>query len=152
MILKYELNDNQLVKINQTDYPNHLQDNITLEFYDKTNIINDKTYALIKTHDIVKRVKINNVEGVCSCELPLFVTHQTFFKLRVVVFVGNNLKMMTNELIVPVRVSDYLDYNRGTAHSRKKKFIKHDAIYDEHMNRYDGRWKYPIIPNRVKNV
>ena len=32
MILKYKLNDNRLIKDDETMYPNHLQDNIVLEF------------------------------------------------------------------------------------------------------------------------
>ena len=50
------------------------------------------------------------------------------------------------------KLNDYLDYNRSVAHSVSKQRIKSKAIYDEHMDRYDGLWKYPVIPKRVKNV
>ena len=148
MILEYIISDNRLVKKSHVDYPTHLQDNIALQFDDKDGLLNDKSYAFIKTHDHVEKVKI--VDN--GCKLPKFVTRETFFTLRVLVMVGDD-KMFTNELIVPVRVHDYLDYNRALAHSRYKKApLRSDAIYDEHMNRYDGKWKYPIIPHHVRNV
>lgn len=152
MILKYKLSDNLLVKTSHITYPNHLQNNVTLEFEDNDGLINDNTYALIKTHDVVERVKIEKSDGFGSCELPKYVSHQTFFKLRVIVLLGEKLKMVTNELIIPIRVNDYLDYQRTVSHPFRKERMRTDAIYDEHMNRYDKKWMYPIIPLRVRNV
>ena len=152
MILKYILSNNQLEKGNPIDYPNYHQTNIVLTFEDKDGLINEKTYAYIKTHNSIEKVKINQDDNCYYCELPSYVTHQTFFKLKVIIFIDEKHKMVTNEVIVPVRVNDYLDYNRGIAHSFSKQKSKDKAIYDEYMDRYDGLWKYPIIPKRVKNV
>ena len=152
MILKYRLTDNHLKKKDVTEYPNHFQNNITLEFEDTDGILNNTAYAYIKTHNIIEKIKINNTNGNYSCELPTYVTHQTFFKLKIVVFLDEKHRIVTNELIIPIRVDDYLDYNRSVAHSVSKQRINSKAIYDEHMDRYDGLWKYPVIPKRVKNV
>lgn len=130
MILKYNLSDNRLEKKDPTDFPNHLQDNIVLQFEDKDGIINDKSYVFIKTHDNVKRVKIVKNGDICACELPPFVTHNTFFKLRVMSLQGMH-QMITNEIIVPIRVNDYLDYNRTLAHMlpKPKGTIDDDSLY-----------------------
>lgn len=134
VILEYTLTDNKLEKENPIDFPVHLQDNIVLRFYDKNGLINDKSYAFIKTHDNVKKVKIIKNGELCACEMPPFVTHNTFFKLKVLILQGRK-KMITNELIIPIRTNDYLDYNRTIAHI----FPKHKgAIDDEFMYEKDG--------------
>ena len=112
MILKYNLSDNRLEKKDPTDFPNHLQDNIVLEFNKNDELPNAKYYALIKTTDGVKRVRIRKKNGKYSCELPLFVSEYSFFKLKVVTVMGDK-KFSTNELIIPFRTLDYLDYNRA---------------------------------------
>lgn len=130
MILKYEIQDNTLKKLNPTDYPSHLQDNIVLQFEDKGGVINDRSYAYVKTHDNVKRVKIVKNGNLCACELPPFVTHNTFFKLKVLSLQGRQ-QMITNEVIVPIRVNDYLDYERTLAHvfPKPKRAIDDEALY-----------------------
>ena len=112
MILKYNLSDNTLEKKDATMYPNHLQDNIILEFDKKENLPNTKYYAYIKTSDAVKKVKITETDGKYSCELPLFVSHYPFFKLQVMSVVDEK-RFVSNELIIPFRTLDYLDYNRA---------------------------------------
>ena len=112
MILKYNLSDNRLEKKDPTDFPNHLQDNIVLEFDKNSSLPNDNYYAYIKTPDAVKKVKIVNDDGNYSCELPPFVSHYPFFKLQVMGMVGER-RFVSNELIIPFRTIDYLDYNRS---------------------------------------
>ncbi len=112
MILKYNLSDNRLEKKDATLFPNHLQDNIVLEFDKNEGLPNTKYYAYIKTSDAVKKVRIKKKNGVYSCELPPFVSHYSFFKLQVVSVIDNR-KLVTNELIIPFRTLDYLDYNRS---------------------------------------
>ena len=150
MILEYVISDNRLKKKSHLDYPTHLQDNITLQFDDKDGLLNDKSYAFIKTHDYVEKVKI--VDN--GCRLPRFVTRETFFTLRVLVMVGDD-KMFTNELIVPVRVHDYLDYNRALAHSRDKKHRRFefdkDVTYDNHMLRIDS-YEHSILPPFMRDL
>ena len=111
MILKYKLTDNRLIKDDETMYPNHLQDNIVLEFDKDDELPNTKYYAYIKTSDGVKKVRMRKKNGKYSCELPPFVSHYTFFKLQVLT-VANKRKFLSNELIIPFRTLDYLDYNR----------------------------------------
>ena len=67
MILKYNLSDNHLEKQDATLFPNHLQDNIVLEFNKSDELPNAKYYALIKTTDGVKRVRIRKKNGKYSC-------------------------------------------------------------------------------------
>lgn len=112
MILKYNLSDNRLEKKDPTDFPNHLQDNIVLEFDKDSSLPNDNYYAYIKTPDAVKKVKITETDGKYSCELPLFVSHYPFFKLQLMGMV-NERRFISNELIIPFRTIDYLDYNRS---------------------------------------
>lgn len=112
MILKYDLSDNRLEKKDPTDFPNHLQDNIVLEFDKSSSLPNDNYYAYIKTPDAVKKVKIANNDGKYSCELPPFVSHYSFFKVQIMGMVDEN-RFVSNELIVPFRTLDYLDYNRS---------------------------------------
>lgn len=112
MILKYNLSDNRLEKKDPTDFPNHLQDNIVLEFDKNSSLPNDNYYAYIKTPDAVKKVKIINKDGKYSCELPPFVSHYSFFKVQIMGLVDER-RFVSNELIVPFRTIDYLDYNRS---------------------------------------
>ena len=130
MILKYNLTDNILSKEDPTQFPSHLQDNIVLQFEDRDGLINDKSYAYIKTHDSVKKVKIIKNGDLCACELPPFTTHNTFFKLKVLTLQGKH-QMITNEIIVPIRTNDYLDYNRTLAHifPKPKKVMDDEAMY-----------------------
>lgn len=152
MILKYILTDNILKKEDATMYPNLLQDNVKLEFTKTDETLpNAKYYADIKTHDNVKKVKLTMSDGKLSCDLPRMVSSNTFFKLSLHTIVDDR-HFTTNELIVPIRVNDYLDYQRTVSHPFRKERMRTDAIYDEHMNRYDGKWKYPNIPHRVRNV
>ena len=111
MILEYKLSDNKLVKKDATMYPNHLQDNIILEFEKDEELPNTKYYAYIKTSDGVKKVRMRKRNGKYTCELPPFVSHYTFFKLQVLTVI-NKRKLLTNELIIPFNSLDYLDYNR----------------------------------------
>lgn len=131
MILEYTITDNKLEKENPIDYPVHLQNNIILRFNDKNGLINDKSYAFIKTHDNVKKVKIIKNGELCACELPPFTTHNTFFKLKVLVLQDKH-QMITNELIIPIRVSDYLDYNRTLAHifPKSKRPLDDEEMYE----------------------
>lgn len=125
MILKYKIKDNILTKINPTDFPSHLQDNIVLQFNDEDGLINDKGYVYVKTSDAVKKVKIVEDSGKYSCELPLFVSHYPFFKLQVMSVVGER-RFVSNELIIPFRTLDYLDYNRAMNKLFNDKYrIKH---------------------------
>lgn len=111
MILEYKLSDNVLEKKDPTIFPNHLQENIILKFDKDKHLPNTKYYAHIKTTDGVKKVRIRKKNGVYSCELPPFVSHYPFFKLQVFTIIKGK-KMLTNELIVPFKTSDYLGYNR----------------------------------------
>ena len=116
MILKYTLSDNQLVKEDATMYPNNLQDNIKLEFAKTEELPNSKYYVDIKTTDAIKKVRLKKYNGTYTCDLPKWVTNYPFFKLKVHTFVDGN-HFVTNELIVPVRCLDYLDYNRTIANN-----------------------------------
>lgn len=120
MILKYILTDNKLQKEDPTSYPQHLQENITLEF-DKTDdsLPNTKYYADIKTPTAIKRTRLKKYNGKYSCELPKWVTQYTFFKLKVHT-ISEKKHFTTNELIIPINCQDYLDYNRTIAHTFPK--------------------------------
>lgn len=138
MILKYSFSDNILEKDDPTYFPNLLQDNVKLEFSKTDELPNSKYYADIKTVDAVKRVRLRKYNGVYSCELPKWVTHYPFFKLLVHTFNDGN-HFTTNELIIPVRCLDYLDFNRTVAHAFKHH--KRDGCYkdwfdDKFSNRY----------------
>ena len=128
MILEYEFTDNILTKKDPTSYPNHLQGNITLQFVKlDESLPNTRYYADIKNTDSVKRVKLEKNNDMYCCELPLWVTNYTFFKLSVHSVVEDK-HFTTNELVIPVRVSDYMGYDRLMAHTHKK--IKSDKCYE----------------------
>lgn len=137
MILKYNLSDNRLEKKDPTDFPNHLQDNIVLEFNKSDELPNTKYYAYIKTSDAVKKVRIKKKNGVYSCELPPFVSHYSFFKLQVVSVIDNR-KLVTNELIIPFRTLDYLDYNRAMnkIFHPKYPYCEDDSKIKKHRHRH----------------
>ena len=120
MILKYTFTDNKLSKVDATMYPQHLQDNIKLEFT-KTDgsLPNSKYYANVKTTDAIKRVRLRKYKDKYTCELPKWVTKYAFFKLQVDTFIEDK-HFSTNELIIPVNYLDYLDYNRTIANNFKK--------------------------------
>ena len=103
MILKYIITDNMLIKENPLDYPTHLQDNITLQFKDNDGLVNDKTYAFIKTPNHIEKIKINNENGIHTCKLPKSITNETFFTLKVLIIDNDNHKMFTNEIIIPAK-------------------------------------------------
>ena len=128
MILKYILSDNKLEKVDATLFPNHLQDNVKMEFVKSEDLPNSKYYIDIKTVDAVKRVRLEKEDNSYVCDLPKWVTHYPFFKLQAHTLVGDR-HFTTNELIVPVRCLDYLDYNRGIAHTHKQP--KRGACYDD---------------------
>ena len=113
MILKYNLSDNLLEKKDPTDFPNHLQDNIVLEFDKDEELPNTKYYAHIRTPDAVKKVRIRKRNGKYICDLPPFVSHNTFFKLQIMSLVDEK-RFVSNELIIPFKTIDYLGYNRET--------------------------------------
>ncbi|MBP5422975.1 MAG: hypothetical protein J6Y78_11095 [Paludibacteraceae bacterium] len=139
MILKYKLTDNRLIKDDETMYPNHLQDNIKLEFMKSDELPNSKYYLDIKTVDVVKRLRLKKYEGVYSCDLPKWVTSYPFFKLQAHT-VTDNKHFTTNELIIPVRCLDYLDYNRAIAHSFKQP--QREACYKDDFKREQTRHDY----------
>ena len=142
MILKYTFSDNQLVKEDATMYPNHLQDNIKLEFTKTEELPNSKYYVDIKTTDAIKKIRLKKYNGTYTCDLPRWVTHYPFFKLQVHT-ITDEKHFTTNELIVPIRCLDYLDYNRTIAHTfpkppknscygknLKKEQKKHDYLHE----------------------
>ena len=130
MILKYQFTDNILKKEDATMYPQHLQENIRLEF-NKTDetLPNSKYYVDVKTREAVKRIRLKKYNGLYSCNLPKWVTNYTFFKLQVHT-ISENQHFTTNELIIPVRCMDYLDFNRTIAHTMPR-HKKHNCHYDE---------------------
>lgn len=134
MILKYNLSDNRLEKKDPTDFPNHLQDNIVLEFDKNSSLPNDNYYAYIKTPDAVKKVKVTETGGKYSCELPPFVSHYPFFKVQIMGLVDEK-RFVSNELIVPFRTLDYLDYNR----SMNVLFNQKYAIKHTHKDKEQGQ-------------
>lgn len=138
MILEYKITDNKLVKKDATMYPNHLQDNITLEFEKEEELPNTKYYAYIKTTDGVKKIRLRKKNGKYTCELPNFVSNYTFFKLQVLSII-NNKKFLTNELIIPFNTPDFLDYNRTINKIFKRKYplCDDDFKHKKHHHKQD---------------
>ena len=140
MILKYKFTDNELIKEDATMYPQFTQENIKLEFT-KTDegLPNTKYYVNVKTRDAIKKLRLKKYNGVYSCELPKWVTNYTFFKLQVHSFVEDK-HFSTNELIIPVRCLDYLDYNRAMAHTFPKP--KKESCYFNDFNKEQKKHDY----------
>lgn len=139
MKLKYIFTDNQLKKGDATVFPNHLQENIKLEFIKTDDTLpNSKYYADIKTPDAIKRIRLKKYNGMYSCELPKWVTNYTFFKLRIHT-ITEHKHFTTNELIIPIRCNDYLDYNRTIAHTMPR---MRKRCYDEDFKKEQKRYDY----------
>ena len=147
MILKYNISDNKLEKKDPTDFPNHLQDNVVLEFDKGSNLPNDNYYACIKTPDTVKKVKIVEEDGKYCCELPPFVSHYPFFKVQIMGLVDDT-RFVSNELIVPFRTLDYLDYNRSMNVLFKQKY----AIKHTHKDKEQGQDEPTPIPIDIETA
>ena len=110
MKIEFILKDNRISRKDTTQKINLAQNNITIHFTNKGEPLpNTPIYALLKTPDATYRHTLD--KNLTITKPPLQLSEHKFFKISLY-YTINEKRITTNELIIPLDRSGWLEYKK----------------------------------------
>ena len=146
MEIEFIIENNKLYKKDSIQTISQNANDITLTFKTTEDWENYTVFCLIKTTEYTYRLILEKIENNLSCELPQKVTNTNFIKISLY-GVNGNKRITTNELIIPINRSGYLEYkpvpHKDRFHHHGKYHYHHNMLHGFHPVKTPHHYHHP---------